>query len=790
EGRFYLVANDAFTGSTRIEGTNVTVSGTTAGATSEPGEPVPFGTNTIWFSWAAPATGRVQFVGRNIAVYTGSRVDQLQTVRTMGAPNSRYSFLALQDRVYHFQATGGPEVSFPLQFWRYSPATNDLFAAPTLLKGQSVNTMETDWWAFTDAGMEQWEPAHLGTTPARSLWFKWQAPVHGTASFHTEVSLATNVVTSVYEGVALESLRPVAKGTNQVQFPVTGGNWYYLAAAVPTNAVGDFLPYGSVFRSAGSRAVPGNLLQEPSWEGTALNNARSWHWTGGLGGYINAPYGGCDGTTWPALGTGTTLWQDFTAIAGHEYAVRFAYFVGGDLSSCCGDARVRVRWDDRVLGEAVLAGSESGYWHWAEFRALASNTVSRVSFENLARDVEMDAFSVVDLSSPPQIVNEPASISTVAGGTAAFAVGATGSDPLQYQWFFNGAVLAGQTSRYLILESVTTNDSGGYFVTVTNGFGAVTSAPATLYVDAPATPLIVWQPYGDTVPAGGYYSFSVAAAGLPPLTYQWFFHQEALPGATNKTLEFTNVQPAQAGDYQVLVQNPAGGVWSLQALLRVSGADSGGGMIWFGNRYPVGLTNIDAPVLNLDGVTPLDGERYLAQLYAGPSLELLRPAGRPSAFLSGASAGYFRNQTITLANVPAGTAAVVQVRVWEADRGTTYEEARALGGRFGKSELLQVITTEAPTPPAGLTGLKSFSLQAGLPRWTAGVIEFVERQPKGVVVWSLKGAPGFRYLIERAERDQPWQPFVVLTNATGTVTFTDSAESGASTVFFRSRILD
>jgi len=59
-------------------------------------------------------------------------------------------------------------------------------------------------------------------------------------------------------------------------------------------------------------------------------------------------------------------------------------------------------------------------------------------------------------------------------------------------------------------------------------------------------------------------------------------------------------------------------------------------------------------------------------------------------------------------------------------------------------------------------------------------------------VWSLQGEPGFRYLVERLVRsdDSTWRPFVVLTNVTGTVTFTDSANSDSGVVFYRSRILD
>jgi hypothetical protein len=192
----------------------------------------------------------------------------------------------------------------------------------------------------------------------------------------------------------------------------------------------------------------------------------------------------------------------------------------------------------------------------------------------------------------------------------------------------------------------------------------------------------------------------------------------------------------------------------------------------------------------VDGVTPLSGSNFLAQLYAGPSLEWLRPAGIPRAFRTGFSAGYFYNQNVTLANVPPGSNCVAQIRVWDATKANSYEEARALGGRFGKSDILTVTTGGALLPPAYLVGLRSFNLQAGLPRFTAGTVAFVARLPANINVWSVTGEPGYRYLVEKALHDFVWHPYVVVTNVIGTVNFTDSANSGSAVTLYRSRILD
>ena len=81
-------------------------------------------------------------------------------------------------------------------------------------------------------------------------------------------------------------------------------------------------------------------------------------------------------------------------------------------------------------------------------------------------------------------------------------------------------------------------------------------------------------------------------------------------------------------------------------------------------------------------------------------------------------------------------------------------------------------------------------LQAGLPNFTTGLLELAERHDDGTLVWQLKGAAGFRYLIERQTDGASWFPFQVLTNLTGVVTFTDSFAGDSKTRFYRARILD
>lgn len=67
---------------------------------------------------------------------------------------------------------------------------------------------------------------------------------------------------------------------------------------------------------------------------------------------------------------------------------------------------------------------------------------------------------------------------------------------------------------------------------------------------------ITTGPQSQKVTQGGDTTFAVVATGTPPLTYQWYFNQtEAIPWGTTETLSLTNVQPANAGSYSVVVSN-------------------------------------------------------------------------------------------------------------------------------------------------------------------------------------------------------------------------------------------
>jgi len=138
--------------------------------------------------------------------------------------------------------------------------------------------------------------------------------------------------------------------------------------------------------------------------------------------------------------------------------------------------------------------------------ATASNATSRLAILSEGR-------LGLDASAQPVIVTQPASISTVAGGTAAMFVGVEGTSPFRFQWYFNDSPMPGQTNFVATLNPVIPGLAGSYQVIVRSDFGAVTSVVATLSVDAPNAATILSRPYGDTVPLGA----TLISALLPPV---------------------------------------------------------------------------------------------------------------------------------------------------------------------------------------------------------------------------------------------------------------------------------
>jgi hypothetical protein len=81
--------------------------------------------------------------------------------------------------------------------------------------------------------------------------------------------------------------------------------------------------------------------------------------------------------------------------------------------------------------------------------------------------------------------------------------------------------------------------------------------------------MITNQPASVITNAGSTATFTVGATAPTPLSYQWYFGTNALPGQTNSILSLASIGRANVGYYQVTVSSGSGTADSAQAYLTV-----------------------------------------------------------------------------------------------------------------------------------------------------------------------------------------------------------------------------
>lgn len=186
--------------------------------------------------------------------------------------------------------------------------------------------------------------------------------------------------------------------------------------------------------------------------------------------------------------------------------------------------------------------------------------------------------AILMVNGPPSITAQPQNRAALTGGTANFSVTAVGTGPLSYQWrkdlspLTDGGNLSGTATLMLTISNVQQADLGTYTVAVSNAYGGVISAPATLSIAT--TPTIQTQPQNRTNNAGTTATFNVVASGNG-LIYQWRRNSTNLPnggniaGTATDTLVLSAVTKADASNYTVVISNAAGSVTSAPVTLTV-----------------------------------------------------------------------------------------------------------------------------------------------------------------------------------------------------------------------------
>ena len=187
----------------------------------------------------------------------------------------------------------------------------------------------------------------------------------------------------------------------------------------------------------------------------------------------------------------------------------------------------------------------------------------------------------------PTIVTQPQAVAVAPGADAIVSVVASGNDPLVYQWFFNGAALAGATGPSYTIANAQLANAGSYTVAISNAAGSITSQAAILKVASAAlaatAPSFTTQPVGDTVATGHSVTFSAAASGNPVANYQWQVSTDGgstwasiadganYSGTSTGTLTIASVSTAMSGyRYRLAASNAAGATTTASLTLSVA----------------------------------------------------------------------------------------------------------------------------------------------------------------------------------------------------------------------------
>jgi len=200
----------------------------------------------------------------------------------------------------------------------------------------------------------------------------------------------------------------------------------------------------------------------------------------------------------------------------------------------------------------------------------------------------------------PAITAQPASVKIVTGQAATFNVAATGTAPMRYQWMKNGAALSGATASTFTTGAETTADNSAQFsVQVSNTAGSATSGAAILTVTSPVVaPSITSQPASQSIASGKTATFSVAATGTAPMTYQWSKAGVAISGATSSS--YTTPAMTATAQFTVTVSNGAGSATSNPATLTVTAAST---LLLNSNVSSVSFGNVNVAATGTQTVT-------------------------------------------------------------------------------------------------------------------------------------------------------------------------------------------
>lgn len=420
---------------------------------------------------------------------------------------------------------------------------HDQFDTPFVLEGSFAT------WSGGNRAATRETDEHLYSPvlETRTLWFAWEAPFEGFASFTTN-SLGVGQLIAVFSGDTREELRlihdsgrpAVGAAKTTVRFLATAGTRYRIVTASNTTS-------GELFNLQLEHIAANDLLSQFS----ALSGAEFEISSSNRGATaqpfeIAAPHAG--------VGAGQSVWFRWDAPASGVFSLNTE---GSDT-----DTVMAVYTGDPLDPEnftTIGANDDvSATLRWSRIDFAATQGVSYYIVVDTAMGGTPGLFNLRGAAPvAPTLPGQPADLKILLGGRGIFSVGAAGTPPLRYQWFRGDEALPGAWEATLVIDPVTEAQLGTYHVSVSNSHGIVTSRDASLS-ELRIAPTIVWRTSDLAAASGASINLRVEARGSQPMTYEWRHNGELIADANSSALSLSLLTVQNGGAYACTVANDVG----------------------------------------------------------------------------------------------------------------------------------------------------------------------------------------------------------------------------------------
>jgi DNA/RNA endonuclease G (NUC1) len=210
----------------------------------------------------------------------------------------------------------------------------------------------------------------------------------------------------------------------------------------------------------------------------------------------------------------------------------------------------------------AISGATAATWNTAPVAfATDNNSTFQVEVTNGAGQATVSATAKLTVTPKVTLLSGFGDQTALDGSSATFSVSANGSGPFAYQWKRNGVSLAVPSLPSLTVSPVAyvPDNNAKFVVVVTNGAGQETASQDAILRVTPK-PTVITGPSDQTAQDGSTATFSVAATGTLPMSYQWKRGGIDIPGATSASFTTPNLEYAtdNLALISVVVTNGAG----------------------------------------------------------------------------------------------------------------------------------------------------------------------------------------------------------------------------------------